>query len=113
MSDLFEIRYLSSAEEDLRDIFDYIQQDNPSAPEGLLEKFDTTISHLAAHPYPGVLPKDFRLKQLGYRILSNANCITSQFARCGLPNPHRHTRWIWQSNGSRKMGRYFLHITYH
>lgn len=31
MSDRYEIRYLPTAEKDLYDIFDYIQQDNLSA----------------------------------------------------------------------------------
>ena len=34
-----------------------------------LEKFDTTISLLATNPYLGVIPKDERLKKLGYRML--------------------------------------------
>jgi len=38
MSGLFEIRYLSTAENDLDNIFDYITKDNPSAAVSLLEK---------------------------------------------------------------------------
>jgi len=69
MSGLFEIRYLPTAEKDLDDIFDYIMRDNPSAADSLLEKFDSTISQLALNPELGVVPKDDRLKKLGYRIL--------------------------------------------
>ena len=49
-------------------IFDYITRDNPSAAVSLLKKFDDSI-HLALNPELGVVPKDDRLKKLGYRIL--------------------------------------------
>jgi addiction module RelE/StbE family toxin len=65
----FKIRYLSAAENDLDDIFDYITKDNPSAAVSLLKKFDDAISQLALNPELGVVPKDDRLKKLGYRIL--------------------------------------------
>ncbi len=69
MSGPFEIRYLSTAENDLDDIFDYIMMDNPSAAISMLEKFNYSISQLAFNPELGVAPKDDRLKKLGYRIL--------------------------------------------
>ena len=69
MSKPFKIRYLSTAENDLDEIFDYIMRDNPSAAVSLLEKFDHSISQLAINPEIGVVPKDDRLKKLGYRIL--------------------------------------------
>ena len=69
MNSLLEIRYLPTAEKDLDDIFDYIMRDNPSAADSLLEKFDQAISQLARNPELGVVPKDDRLKKLGYRIL--------------------------------------------
>jgi toxin ParE1/3/4 len=65
----YKIRYLFTAENDLDDIFDYIMKDNPSAAVSLLEKFDHSISQLAVNPEIGVVPKDDRLKQLGYRML--------------------------------------------
>lgn len=69
MNKIYSIRYLSTAEKDIEDIFDYIYQDNPSAAQNLLEKFDKTIIKLASHPHPGTLPNDTRLRRLGYRIL--------------------------------------------
>jgi len=65
----FEIRYLTIAVRDLEDIFDYIARDRPVAAAALLEKFDKTISQLADFPELGVLPKDDRLKRIGYRML--------------------------------------------
>jgi toxin ParE1/3/4 len=69
VSPLFTIRYLSTAQRDLVEIFEYIRKDRPGATSGLLEKFDKSIAALAANPYLGVIPKDERLKRLGYRIL--------------------------------------------
>jgi toxin ParE1/3/4 len=69
MSGPFKIRYLSTAEKDLDDIFDYILRDKPSAALGLFEKIDHSISQLALNPEIGVVPKDDRLKKLGYRML--------------------------------------------
>lgn len=69
MSEPYEIRYLSIAEKDLIDIFEYIKKDNPTAAISQLEKFDNSISKLALNPFLGVIPKDERLKKLGYRML--------------------------------------------
>jgi len=69
MNDVFEVRYLSTAAADLEDIFDYILQDNPSAAASMLEKFDAAISRLAGNPCLGVVPRDERLRRLGYRML--------------------------------------------
>jgi len=69
MSEPYEIRYLSTAEKDLIDIFEYIKKDNPSAAISQLEKFDESVSQLALNPFLGVIPKDERLKKLGYRML--------------------------------------------
>ena len=69
MSGTFEIRYLSTAENDLVDIFNYIMMDNPSAAVSMLENFNHSISQLAFNPELGVVSKDNRLKKMGYRIL--------------------------------------------
>jgi len=69
MNKLFEIRYLQTAVDDLEEIFDYIVKDNPSAAASILDKFDLSISKLSNKPKIGVIPKDERLKKLGYRML--------------------------------------------
>ena len=69
MSKPYEIRYLRTAEEDLEDIFDYIVRDNRSVASSTLDQFDHSISQLAKNPKPGVVPKDDRLRNLGYRML--------------------------------------------
>lgn len=69
MKNPYTIRYLKTAEKDLIDIFNYIKQDKPSAAVAYLERFDDSISQLASNPFIGMVPKDGRLKKLGYRIL--------------------------------------------
>lgn len=69
MSRPYEIRYLRTAEEDSEDIFDYIMRDNPPVAVSMIEKFDHSIFQLAWNPRLGVVPKDDRLRNLGYRTL--------------------------------------------
>lgn len=83
MNDVFEVRYLSTAVADLEDIFDYILQDNPSAAASMLEKFDAAISRLAGNPYLGVVPRDERLRRLGYRML-----IIAEYLLFYVVKPH-------------------------
>ncbi len=69
MSKPLRIRYLTTAQEDLIDIFEYINKDNPTAAVSQLERFDESIFQLESNPFLGVIPKDERLKKLGYRML--------------------------------------------
>jgi toxin ParE1/3/4 len=68
VSPVVTIRYLSTAERDLIEIFEYIKRDRPEAASGLLDKFDKSIANLATNPELGIIPKDERLKRLGYRV---------------------------------------------
>ena len=69
MTGSLEIRYLATAESDLDDIFEYIMKDSPVVASSLLEEIDRSISHLSRNPELGVVPKDDRLKKLGYCAL--------------------------------------------
>jgi plasmid stabilization system protein ParE len=69
MTASLEIRYLATAERDLDDIFEYIMKDRPGVAASLLEEMDRSISLLSFTPELGVVPKDDRLKKLGYRVL--------------------------------------------
>lgn len=64
-----EIHYLATAERDLVEIFQYILKDNPTAASSLLDEIDRSISHLSRNPDLGVVPRDDRLKKIGYRVL--------------------------------------------
>jgi len=65
----YDILYLSIAERDLTDIFEYIYKDNPSVAASFLNTIDNTIAKLADFPEMGKVPNDSRLKNLGYRML--------------------------------------------
>jgi len=65
----YDILYLSIAERDLIDIFEYIYKDNPSVAASFLNTIDNTIAKLADFPEMGKVPNDGRLKNLGYRML--------------------------------------------
>jgi len=69
MTDSLEIHYLATAERDLVEIFQYILKDNPTAASSLLDEIDRSISHLSCNPDLGVVPRDDRLKKIGYRVL--------------------------------------------
>jgi plasmid stabilization system protein ParE len=70
-----EIRYLTSALEDLREIFQYIHTDNPPAAKKLMKDFDASIGNLSLFPESGVMPKDNVLKGMNYRLLLIGNYI--------------------------------------
>ncbi|MBC2711080.1 MAG: type II toxin-antitoxin system RelE/ParE family toxin [Desulfosarcina sp.] len=80
----YQIRYLPAAEDDLDDIFGYILKDNPTAAAGLLDTFDRTISQLALNPELGVVPKDERLKRLGYRMLIVGKYLVFYVVKSGV-----------------------------
>ena len=63
------ILYLSPAERDLKDLFDYICRDSPSRATQFLDKIDRTISRLSRFPLSGVIPRDKLLQRKGYRVL--------------------------------------------
>ena len=65
----FIIEYLPIAQQDLEEIFLYIEKDNINAAASFIDEFDQKISPLAQFPYLGAIPKDDRLEKLGYRVL--------------------------------------------
>mgnify|MGYP000860843553 CR=1 FL=1 len=75
MSNKFRIEYLPAAEKDLINIFEYILSDNPSTATNFLDQVNESILKLEDFPYMGVIPKDSRLKYLGYRILIVENYL--------------------------------------
>jgi addiction module RelE/StbE family toxin len=65
----YEIHYLSVAEQDITEIIEYISADNPDAADRLIDKIDGYVSRLKDLPELGTIPKDDRLRKLGYRTL--------------------------------------------
>ena len=75
MDNRFRIEYLPIAENDLTQILEYIQVDNPSAALSFIEEIDRAISKLAFFPFMGPVPKDQRLIYLNYRMLVIGNYL--------------------------------------
>jgi len=73
MKNKYEINYLQVAEEDLREILEYVMIDNPDYAISLLNKFDESIKHLLDFPLIGFTPKDNFIRKMNYRII----CIDS------------------------------------
>ncbi len=65
----YKIEYLPVAQEDLLQILGYIAKNNPPAAKDVIDKLDRAISGLVSFPLIGAIPKDERLKRLGYRML--------------------------------------------
>jgi plasmid stabilization system protein ParE len=68
MDKKYHVEYLPIAQEDLISIVKYIQMDDPSSAQTLLDEEDQTISKLETFPYMGAIPKDMRLMHLNYRV---------------------------------------------
>jgi len=69
MDKKFEVVYLPIAAKDLDEIIDYIILDSEQNALNMVDKFDSAISKLELFPYEGVVPKDNRLQNMGYRVL--------------------------------------------
>jgi toxin ParE1/3/4 len=64
-----QVRILRRAERDLEEAYRYAMRDKPQAAHAALTRLLATIESLADHPDRGAVPKDSRLRQLGYRVL--------------------------------------------
>jgi addiction module RelE/StbE family toxin len=80
---------MPAAEEEFDEIFEYVARDNPEETKRLLEKFDSAICQLSAFPELGVVPKDARLKYLGYRTLIVENYLVFYMQKEEIVEIHR------------------------
>ncbi|MBW8382006.1 MAG: type II toxin-antitoxin system RelE/ParE family toxin [Youngiibacter sp.] len=69
MNKKYNIEYLPVAEEDLKNIFEYILNDSPASALKILEMFDKAVTRLSYFPYLGTVPKDPGLTRMKYRFL--------------------------------------------
>ena len=69
------IEYLSTAQKDREDIFNYIAKDNREAALKLLEEIDDAINQLKLNPLLGTIPNVTTLVKLGYRVLNVKNYV--------------------------------------
>jgi plasmid stabilization system protein ParE len=65
----YKIRYLFPAEDDLLSIIDYIAEDNPTAADKMVDRFEKAIGRLALSPFAGKVPDDDELRKRNYRML--------------------------------------------
>lgn len=70
MTTLIKIEYLSIAQKDLSEIFNYIAKENWDAANSVLDELDKYIVELKQSPLLGVVPKNARLEKLGWRLLN-------------------------------------------
>ena len=71
----YEIRLLQVAEDDLREIINYIALDNPAAATALLDKIENSLSGLISFPLLGKVPAEEALAGMGYRFLTVNNYL--------------------------------------
>ncbi|MEI6287219.1 MAG: type II toxin-antitoxin system RelE/ParE family toxin [Bacillota bacterium] len=65
----YSVLYLQAAENDLTNIFEYVVIDNKLAANNLLDAIEKSIQNLELFPELGIVPKNRRLANKGYRIL--------------------------------------------
>ena len=63
------VRILRRAQSDLEEIHRYIERDRPDAAAGLIDRLFDGIEALGRLPKRGSLPRDDRLRSLGFRVL--------------------------------------------
>ena len=70
MSKQRTVRVLRRAEQDLREAREYIAIDRPDSASRVIDCILDAIERLGRFPHGGPVPRDGRLKRLGYRYLS-------------------------------------------
>lgn len=63
------VRILRRAVQDLEEARRYVERDRPAVARALLIRLVAAAESLAEHPERGALPRDERLRSLGYRFL--------------------------------------------
>ena len=65
----YRVRLLTAAEQDFKEIIDYILADNATAALSIADKIETNLNLLENNPQMGRIPNDDELLRLGYRYL--------------------------------------------
>ena len=65
----YRVRLLTVAEQDFKEIIDYILADNVTAALSIAEKIEANLNLLETNPQLGRIPNDDELLRLGYRYL--------------------------------------------
>jgi len=89
MANRYTLRYLPIAVDDLISIFDWIADDSPANAAAFIEKLNQRIGRLRTHPFLGHLPRDDKLKSLGYRVLVIESYLVFYIVRGKTVEIHR------------------------
>ena len=65
----YRVRLLTAAEQDFKEIIDYILADNATAALSIADKIEANLHYLENNPQLGRIPNDDELLRLGYRYL--------------------------------------------
>ena len=65
----YRVRLLTAAEQDFKEIIDYILADNAAVALSIADKIETNLNLLENNPQLGRIPNDDELLRLGYRYL--------------------------------------------
>ncbi len=83
------LRYLSIAQDDLVSILDWIAQDSASRAKVFVDSVANRIGRLEHHPLMGRIPRNEKLKKLGYRVLVVENYLVFYVQRGRTVEIHR------------------------
>jgi toxin ParE1/3/4 len=89
MANRYTFRYLLIAVDDLISIFDWIADDSPANAEAFIEKLDQRIGRLRIYPFLGLIPRDDKLKNSGYRVLVIESYLVFYIVRGKIVEIHR------------------------
>ncbi len=89
MPNKYNLRYLSIAQDDLVSILDWIAQDSASRAKVFVDSVSNRIGRLEHHPLMGRMPRNEKLKKLGYRVLVVENYLVFYVQRGRAVEIHR------------------------
>jgi toxin ParE1/3/4 len=92
MPDKYSLRYLPVAEEDLISILDWIAKDSPARALKFVEKLEEKIGKLEQFPLMGRVPRHYKLREYGYRVLIVEDHLVFYIIRKKIIEIHRVIR---------------------
>jgi addiction module RelE/StbE family toxin len=74
-TDKYQVRLLSTAEEDFTEIISFIAADNPIVADAIANKIEKNLELLSDNPNLGRIPREEEIRNLGYRYLIVQNYL--------------------------------------
>jgi plasmid stabilization system protein ParE len=93
----YRVRVLGRAASDLAEIRDYLDREAPLEADRVVGGLIETIESLRVFPLRGALPRDDRLRRLGYRFIQRAPYLVFYKMRGRTVRVHRvlHGKRAW------------------